>query len=48
MLLFKFKNCGPLPAKDGGCHDGKYPLVKDQDDIQALKSSNTDRDHVLV
>lgn len=49
MLLFKFKNCGPIPAKDSGCHDGKYPLVKDQDDIQALKSSNTsDRDHVLV
>ena len=49
MLLFKFKNCGPLPAVDGSCHDSKFPLVKDQDDIQALKSSNTsDRDHVLV
>ena len=48
MLLFKFKNCGPLPSVDGGCQDAKYPLVADQDEKQALKINTIDGEQVLV
>ena len=48
MLLFKFKNCGPLPSADGACQDAKYPLVHDQDDIQAIKTNTINGEQVLV
>ena len=44
LLLFKFKNCGPLPATDGACGPKRPPELEEM--YEKLKV--VDGDHVMV
>ncbi|KAH3806470.1 hypothetical protein DPMN_134790, partial [Dreissena polymorpha] len=47
LLLFKFKNCGPLPSAEDSCGPRKVPLL-DEEQYEPVKVKATANGQTLI